>query len=168
MRQKGEEIGLRLNNKKCEYISSTAQSSDSVFRDFIHLTVDNAELLGAHVTTGAAMDKALKSRCDDLERAAGRLRLLTAHDALILQRSSFSAPKLLHTLRASPCSGHPTLERFDSLLRCCTCDISNTDPTDTQWVQVSLPVRNGGLWIRCVSLLAPSAFLASAVGTRRL
>ena len=166
--QKGEEIGLRLNNKKCEYISSTAQSSDPVLRDFIHLTVDNAELLGTPVTTGAAMDKALTSRCDDLERAAGRLRLLTAHDVLILLRSSFSAPKLLHTLRASPCSGHPTLERFDSLLRRCTCDISNTDLTDTQWLQASLPVRNGGLGIRRVSSLAPSAFLASAAGTRRL
>ena len=114
------------------------------------------------------MDKALTNRCDDLERAAGRLRLLTAHDALILLRSSFSAPKLLHTLRASPCSGHPMLEKFDSLLRSCTCDISNTDLTDNQWLQASLPVRNGGLGIRRVSSLAPSAFLASAAGTRRL
>ena len=32
----------------------------------------------------------------------------------------------------------------------------------------SLPVRNGGLGVRRASLLAPSAFLASAVGTRDL
>ena len=69
---------------------TTAQSFDSVFRDFTHLTVNNSELLGAPLTTGAAMDKALKSRCDDLERAAGRRRLLTGRNALILLRSSFT------------------------------------------------------------------------------
>ena len=37
--------------------------------------------------------------------------------------------------------------------------------TDIQWTQASLPVRNGGLGIRRVSSLAPSAFLASAAGT---
>ena len=120
---------------------TVAKSSDTVFRDFIHLTVDQAELLGAHVMTGVAMDKALMSRCDDLQRAACRLQLLTAHDTLILLRLSFSAPKLLHTLRSSPYSVHPMLEKFDCLLRSCTCDISNTDLTDTQWLQASLPVE---------------------------
>jgi hypothetical protein len=114
------------------------------------------------------MDHALTRRCDDLERAAGRLRLLAAHDALILLRASFSAPKMLHTLRASPCSGHPALEKFDSLLRNCISHICNTDLSDLQWIQASLPVRNGGLGIRRVSSLAPSAFLASAAGTRDL
>jgi hypothetical protein len=37
-----------------------------------------------------------------------------------------------------------------------------------QWLQASLPVSKGGLGIRLASQLAPSAFLASAVGTRRL
>jgi hypothetical protein len=40
--------------------------------------------------------------------------------------------------------------------------------TDQQWLQAGLPIRAGGLGIRCVSSLAPSAFLASAVGTRVL
>ena len=84
VRRRGEEIGLRLNDKKCEFISSTARSSDPVFRQFIHLTVDNAELLGAPLTTGPAMDRALGRRCDDLSRAASRLSLVAAHDALIL------------------------------------------------------------------------------------
>ena len=100
VRRRAEEIGLRLNDKKCEFISSTARSSDPVFRQFIHLTADNAELLGAPLTTGPAMDRALGRRCDDLSRAASRLRLVAAHDALILLRASFSAPQLLHTLRS--------------------------------------------------------------------
>jgi hypothetical protein len=168
VRRRGEEIGLRLNGKKCEYISRTSQSTDPIFADFIHLKVEEADLLGAPVTTGTAMDQALSSRCDDLQRAAGRLQLIAAHDALILLRASFSAPKLQHTLRASPCSGHPALDRFDDLLRSCVSNICNTDLSDTQWIQASLPVRNGGLGIRRVSSLAPSAFLASAAGTRDL
>jgi hypothetical protein len=131
----------------------------------MHLPVNNADLLGAPITTGPAMDCALSKRCDDMTRAATRLKLIASHDALILLRASFSAPKLMHTLRASPCSGHQALERFDSLLRSCVCTISNTDMTDLQWIQASLPVRYGGLGIRRVSSLAPSAFLASAAGT---
>jgi len=168
IRCKGEEIGLRLNDLKCEFISSTGRSTNPVFQHFVHLTVDNADLLGAPVIVGTAMDRALSNRCDDLSRAVSRLQLIPAHDALILLKASFSAPKLLHTLRASPCSGHPELERFDGLLRNCVCSIFNTDMTDLQWIQASLPVRNGGLGIRRVSSLAPSAFLASAAGTRDL
>ena len=40
--------------------------------------------------------------------------------------------------------------------------------TDGQWLQASLPMRLGGLGVRSVSLLAPSAFLASAAGTTAL
>ena len=39
---------------------------------------------------------------------------------------------------------------------------------DDQWLQASLPVRNGGLGIRNATKLAPSVFLASAASTRSL
>src|SRR3954470_2445834 len=39
------------------------------------------------------------------------------------------------------------------------------DAMDLQWMQASLPVRNGGLGIRRVASLAPSAFLAPAAKT---
>ena len=32
IRRKGEEIGLKLNEKKCEFISSSAISTEPVFR----------------------------------------------------------------------------------------------------------------------------------------
>jgi len=50
----------------------------------------------------AALDKAWDDRCEDLARAADRLREINLQDALILLRSSFSAPKVLHLLRCSP------------------------------------------------------------------
>ena len=165
---RGREIGLELNLKKCEFISESGLSNESIFSQFIHLVIPNASLLGAPLTVGQAMDSMLTSRCDDLTRAISRLKLITAHDALILLRASFSAPKLLHTLRSSPCAGHPELENFDKLLRGCVEFITNSDLTELQWIQATLPVRNGGLGVRRVSSLAPSAFLASAAGTRDL
>ena len=168
VRRKGAELGLKLNEAKCEFICRSATSNDPIFQNFIHLKVEDAELLGAPITTGPAMDRALNNRCDDLARAASSLRLIASHDALILLRAAFSAPKLLHTLRASPCNGHPALDKFDGLLRTSISSITNTDLTDTQWIQASLPVRRGGLGIRRVSSLAPSAFLASAASTQDL
>ena len=48
------------------------------------------------------------------------------------------------------------------------CSIANISLTDEQWLQASLPIRFGGLGVRSVSSLAPSAFLASAAGTSSL
>ena len=45
---------------------------------------------------------------------------------------------------------------------------SSTHLTDIQWQQANLPVRMGGLGVCCVTMLASSAFLASAAGTRVL
>ena len=39
---------------------------------------------------------------------------------------------------------------------------------DIQWTQATLPVKDGGLGIRSVTVLAASAFLASAAGTLRI
>ena len=96
------------------------------------------------------------------------LKTISAHDAPILLRSSFSAPKLLHTLRCTPCDGHPLLETHDDLLREGVSAICNSYLGDHQWIQASLAVREGGLGIRCVSSLVLSAFLASAASTSEL
>ena len=118
--------------------------------------------------TGQAMDQALSARCSDLERAIDRLSLLSSHDALVILKSALSTPKLLYTLRTSPCSDHPELEHFDALLRSGLSSIVNINISDVNWIQSSLPVSDGGLGIRSAALLAPSAFLASAAGTKDL
>ena len=168
IRSRGESMGLRLNVRKCEFINKDAKPTNSVFDDFILLDTNSATLLGAPLTTGKAMDDALSGRCNDLALTIDRLKLLSAHDALIFLRASFSAPKILHTLRSSPCAGHPILGQFDNLLRNGLCTITNSDLSDMQWIQASLPVADGGLGIRRVASLAPSAFLASAASTHDL
>lgn len=165
----GSKYGLQLNISKCEVITNAAtQLANSILNQFHQFTPATATLLGAPLTTGSAMDAELTKRCDDLERAVDRLQHVSSHDALVLLKNCLSAPKLLHTLRSASCEGHELLIKFDHLQRSALSRICNIDLTDNQWIQASLPVRNGGLGIRRVSSLAPSAFLASAAGTRLL
>jgi len=71
-------------------------------------------------------------------------------------------PKVLHLLRYSPSVSHNSLAKFDALLRRSVQHFTNSDLTDIQWIQTSLPVKDG------VFQLAISAFLASAESTRSL
>jgi len=73
--------------------------------------------------------------------------------------------KVLHLLRCSPSVFHPSLATFDALLRRSIQHITNSDLSDSQWIQASLPVRDGGLGVRRVSQLAIPAFIASAAST---
>src|SRR6267154_49326 len=108
------------------------------------------------------MDQVLDSRIKGMQVASSRLRLLQAHDALIILKNSLSLPSLLHILRSAPCCGHPSLSKFDESLRENLSAVLNVDLDDVQWLQASLPVREGGLGIRSAVQLASSAFLASA------
>ena len=126
----GKEIGLQLNIGKCEIIKSPDFADRTDFQDFIDTSQANACLLGAPLSTGPAMDLCLSSRCNDLSRAVDRLNWLSSHDALIILKSALSTPKLVYTMRSSPCTNHVELERFDSILRSGLSSILNTNITD--------------------------------------
>ena len=79
-------------------------------------------------------------------------------------RSCFGAPKLTYLLRSAPCWGHPLLETIDTQMR----HGLNIELNDNQWLQATLPIRDGGLGVRRVTMLASSAFLASAASTKTL
>ena len=99
---------------------------------------------------------------------ASRLELLQSHDALIILRHSLRLPAMLHVLRTAPCAGHPNLSIFDDLLHDCLSRILNVQLDDKAWQQASLPIKAGGLGIRRVSQVAPSAFLASCMASESL
>ena len=75
---------------------------------------------------------------------------------------------MLNVLRSSPCAEHDTLITFDSLHRSGISSITNCALNDTALMQASLPIKDGGLGIRSVVMLAPSAFLSSAASTQLL
>jgi len=73
---------------------------------------------------------------------------------LILLRSSFSAQRVQNLLLYSPSSDHPAVIEFDELLRSAVSLISNSVLSDDQWLQTSLPIKDGFLGISRVSSLA--------------
>ena len=95
-----------------------------------------------------------------------RLRHLHTHDAYCLLRHAFALPKVLYTLRTSPCFQSSSLQSFNLLLRSLLGVIANINinEDDLAWSQASLSVWSGGLGVRSGTQLAPSAFLASAAG----
>ena len=90
-----------------------------------------------------------------MKLVVNRLQHNTAHDALPLLKTCLGGPKLQYTLQVSPCCKPPLLAQFDEQrVLTKTCNIAIMDD---QWT--------GGLGIRSVSMLASSAFVASAAGT---
>ena len=127
----GESMGLHLNIAKCELISSPDfQVSDTTLRSFSRTSIADASLLGAPLFPGVVLDEAWAAACSELSRAVDRLKCIGSQDALILLRSSFSAPRVQHLLRCSPSVDHPALLEFDELLRSAVSLISNSVLSD--------------------------------------
>src|SRR6218665_348668 len=80
-------------------------------------------------------------------------------------RFYFGASRLNYLLRCSPCFEHPDLVRLDGLQRAGLDSIINCSLSDLQWLQATLPLKDGGLSVRRVVSLASSAYLASAAST---
>ena len=88
---------------------------------------------------------ALRTKLEDLNRAMSRLTMLHSHDALVLLKNSLSSPKLLYTLRTSECCDSPVLPQIDAALRDGLSRILNVDLSDDNWLQASLPDKNGAV-----------------------
>ena len=96
------------------------------------------------------------------------LTLVSRQDALLILRSSLGSPKPLHAMRCSPCTNHPSLAVYDSLIHKGLELILNAAITESQWALAALPIKMGGLGIRRVSSLGLPAFLASVAGILHL
>ena len=104
----GPKLGLRLNTSKCEVLGQMSLLSGHLSQ-FIIVERDSVSLLGAPRFTVVTLDIALSDACQTLTAAIDRLKTIAAHDALIILGASFSAPKIIHTIRCSPSSGHSSL-----------------------------------------------------------
>ena len=165
------ELGLRFNRQKSEVICGDSATRDSILSALPGARVIDpmsATLLGSPIGDVDSISKSLSEKLHRLRIMGERLRHLFAHDAIILLRHSFAIPKLLYSLRTSPCFLSPSLHIYDEELRSIVSGITNTHLDDPAWTQASLPVRFGGLGIRSAAQLAPSAFLASAAGSSDL
>ncbi len=168
-----EDIGLSLNAAKCEIVCDdmTSCGTQLVALPGAQLIKESqVQLLGSPLGDEECISVALAEKVEELQRLGKRLQMLTAHDALVLLRNSFSLPKLLYILRTAPCFRSATLETYDDCLREILGGVtSNLLERDSQaWVQATLPVKLGGLGIQSAVNIAPSAFLASVHSSSEL
>src|SRR6218665_2792275 len=82
---------------------------------------------------------------ETLERAVADMACLRTQAALILLRASFGAAKLTFLLKTATCYAHPALGRMDDEIRRGLENILNISLNDIQWIQATLPIRDGGL-----------------------
>jgi len=119
--------------------------SNPLLQKFSFVAVDDCALLGAPLLLGVALDGAWANRCAELSRAKEKLSEISSQDALALLRASFSTPRVLHLLRCSPSIDHDALHTFDNTLRSAFSHITNSEVSGSQWLQASLPVKEGDL-----------------------
>jgi len=81
---------------------------------------------------------------------------------MFLLKNSFSIPKLLYFLRSAPFLGKSLLERYTVLHNILEI-ISNIAINELGSAQAALSVYLSGLGITKATILAPSAFMASAI-----
>ena len=171
MEEAAERIGLCMNRSKCEVIGHTDASRTLFTTNNVNLpetSLSTVTLLGAPLSVGPHLDTVLEEKRQELILLSRRLELMPAHDSLYLLRNVLAAPKLMYLLRSAPCIDSPVLPLFDAVIRESLSATLNVDLDDDRWCQASLPVRWGGLGVRGVVLLAPSAYLASAANTTQL
>ena len=165
------EINLFLNHDKSEIICVDELSKSSMLSSSPSLrTVDptKATLLGAPIGGDSSLNIVWDSKVEQLQTLGNRLTQLQAHDALCLLQNGLAIPKVLYILRTAPSFRSTVLSSFDSVLCTLLETICNTHLSNQSWIQASLPIHLGGLGIRSVTMLAPSAFLASTAGTSHI
>ena len=172
VKREGAKLGLYLDNSKSEIIGDDTDAKSAILSSLPGAQVvdrKNATLLGSAISEdslSATISKIIQS----LKTMKERLVHLSSHDALFLLRHSFAIPELTHNLRTSPCFLSNKLNECDDLLRSIIGNIVKVefDEDDPAWTQATLPVRCGGLGIRSLVQLAPSAFLASVASCSHL
>ena len=131
--ENGDKVGVHTNIRKYELIHAPQFAPrSSVLCSFTLISPDEASLLGTSLLSGKKLNDLPEGCCLDLSRAIDRLKLIESHDALILPRSCFCAPKIQHILMCTPSHDNPCLRTFDGLLRTGLSTISNCDFSDSQ------------------------------------
>ena len=164
-----EHLGLEVNRSKCEVVGHTDKTREMFNSQNVTLpesSLSSVVFLGSPMLAGSHLNSMLAAKEEELQRLTKRLELMPSHDSLFLLRNVLAAPRLVHLLRTAPCWDSPELPMYDAVLRNSLSATLNIDVN--RWTQASLPVRWGGLGVRGITLLAPSAFLASAASTMEL
>ena len=171
------QIGLDVNPSKSELINVTCdqESLDTFLVSVkallpeLKLTSPNdLEILGAPISH-QAMESVMAKKLDHLKLMTDRLQMIDQHAAFFLLSHCLAIPRLMYTLRSSPCFKLPeTLSNFDKQIEHTIGNICNIKINTYNWSQLILPVRYGGLGVGSMNLMALPAFLSSVSAGRSL
>src|SRR3989442_14076293 len=109
----------------------------------------------------AGVEEALTDFCLTLRTLSPRLLRLSSHEAYYLLKTCFVIPKLQYLIRTSSVFCSQGQAALSEQIRVILSAILNLRLDDNAWAQASLPVRWGGVGVRDIRSLAPSAFLSS-------
>ena len=136
--------------------------------EFIAVSPPDASLFGAPLFPEALQDVALYKKLEEFKRLSSNIKLINAHDALLILIASSSTSHVLFMLRCSPCLNNAIPSLIDKVLKYKISHIAYVVLSDVQWIQASSSVKAGGLGIRRAASLALPAYLASAISTASL
>ena len=163
-------LGLVLNHAKCDVVYLAPEHLSTWLGSGLHFSIktrSDACLLGS-LLNHECVDAALDENGAMIKGIEPRLSLLPAHEAFYLLKSCFAVPRLQYLLRTSPAFASPRCQELAATIREILSNILNIRMTDVSWCQASLPVRWGGVGVRDLVSLAPSAFLGSIHATEAL
>ena len=163
-------LGLSLNHSKCEVLGLEASHRPTWVASGLNFALTDgpgAVFLGSPLSAEGA-DTALRACGKTLTELAPRLSKLSAHEAFYLLKVCFCLPKLNYLLRTSLAFLSPQCMELDSIMRDLLSATLNVSLEGDLGVQASLPVRHGGLGVRSVVAVTPSAFLASSAAASAL
>ena len=106
IKRNGPSLGLHLNITKCELILSVIPVQLQSLNEFIAVSPPDASLLGATLFPGALQDAALNKTIEEFKRLSRNIKLINAHDALLILKASSSTSHVLFMLFCSPCLGN--------------------------------------------------------------
>ena len=173
LRAEMAEAGLDLSFSKCEVVpaaGAATEVSDGDVRGFAWRPDGNIKLLGAPFGSAEfCRSHTLKRK----EKAATLLQVVgdlqDSQSALQLVRNCTSFCKLVYSTRTVPPHLHSqALDAFSRDVRGAIETITGDLVDDRSWAQAQLPVRHGGIGLRCASRHAAAAYLASVSQSREL
>jgi hypothetical protein len=166
------ELGLTLNDKKCEVVSFGNAPADIFPPDFARRADGNFDALGSPIGDATFTSAYIQRKV--LKKAREALSSLRAvedvHVRYTLLRHCVAFGPLVHIMRTVP----PTLyasaaKLFDSEIRNALCDIVALPRIpDTAWAQATLRITSGGLGLRSCFDHMDAAFMAGCLQAARL
>ena len=107
-----------------------------------------------------------KKKIETFKLMTSRLQALPRHAALFLLQHSIGIPRLVYLLRSSLLfQSQSLLQEYDTIMVDTGEKITNCKLDDAARLQMTLPIKHGGLAIRQTTTLAVIGYIASTYAT---